>query len=388
MDNAATTMIRPEVLEEMLPFLKGDFANPASHYKFSASPFEAVNQARRKAAKVLNADEKEIYFTSGGTEADNWAIRGIAEAHAHKGKHIISTAFEHHALLHSCKSLEKKGFEVTYLRPDEKGYISAADVEKAIRPDTILISVIFANNEIGTIQPIEEIGAAARKHNIVFHTDAVQAVGHIPVDVKKMNIDLLSLSAHKFYGPKGAGALYIRKGVKIAPLFYGGMQELNKRAGTHNVPGIVGLGKAIELAWSEMDQEAVKVAALRDRLINGILNEIPHADVNGGLKNRLPGNVNVAFRFIESESILNMLDLKGICASSGSACNSDSLDPSHVLLSIGVNHERANGSVRFSLGRYNTEEEIDFVVSELKPVIEWLRNMSPLYEDFVKAGKD
>ncbi|MDR1705302.1 MAG: cysteine desulfurase NifS [Clostridiales bacterium] len=384
LDNAATTAVRKEVLDEMEVYFRKEYANPASKYRFASAPFAAVSEARTQVAEAIGAASmEEIYFTAGGSESDNWAIQGVCSA-AGEG-HIITTAFEHHALMNTCKSLEKKGFSVTFLKPSAKGYIDPKAVEDAIRPDTVIISVMYANNEIGTVQPIAEIGAIARKHRITFHTDAVQAAGHIPVDVVGMNADLLSLSAHKFYGPKGVGAMYIKKGTKISPLIFGGMQEFNKRAGTHNVSGIVGLGKALELACEEMEEERERITGLRDKLINGILNNIPHAKLNGGLEPRLPGNVNISFRFIESEAILNLLDFKGICASSGSACNSDSLEASHVLLAIGMSHEEANGTIRFSLGRYNTEEDIGFLLESLPPVVEKLRAMSPLYEDFIKS---
>lgn len=388
MDNAATTAVRPEVLAEVERFFGIEYANPASTYRFATFPYEELSEARIKVASALGAAKAdEIYFTSGGTESDNWAVRGVADANREKGRHIITTAFEHHALLESCKNMEKHGCEVTYLLPDKHGYINPEQVQAAIRPDTILISVIFANNEIGTIQPIGEIGKIARKNGVVFHTDAVQAAGHIPIDVVGMNIDLCSISAHKFYGPKGAGALYIRSGTKIDPLFFGGMQEGYKRAGTHNVPGIVGLGLALELSVAEMEAETDRIVKLRNRLANGILGSIPFTKLNGGPDVRLPGNVNISFRFIESELIINLLDFKGICASSGSACNSETLEASHVLLAIGASHEETNGTVRFSLGRYSTDEDVDYVLETLPPIIEKLRNMSPLYEDFLKAKK-
>lgn len=388
MDNAATTAVRKEVFEEMEVYFRKEFANPASKYGFASAPYAAVNEARAKVARIIGAaSPEEIYFTGGGTEADNWAIRGVAEACKQEKVHIITTAFEHHALLNTCKDMEKHGVSVTYLKPNPSGYIDPDEVEAAIRPETVLISVMFANNEIGTVQPIADIGKIAKRRGIIFHTDAVQAVGHIPIDIQAMDIGILSLSAHKFHGPKGVGAVYIRKGIKIAPLLFGGMQEWNKRAGTHNVPGIVGLGKALELSVLEMDEESVRVARLRNRLTEGILQTIPYVTVNGGPGEKLPGIVSVSFRFIESESILNLLDFKGVCASSGSACNSDSLEASHVLLAIGMDHETANGTVRFSLGRYNTEEEVDYVVEALSGIVEKLRNMSPLYEDFVIAKR-
>ena len=385
LDNAATTAVRPEVISRMEKFLSKEYANPASTYRFANSVNEQINDARVQVAVALGAAKaKEIYFTGSGTESDNWAIRGTADANAHKGRHIITTAFEHHAVMECCKNLEKHGFEVTYLMPDKNGFVTPAQVKEAIRPDTILISVIYANNEIGTIQPIAEIGKIAKDAGIIFHTDAVQAAGHIPIDVVAANIDLCSISAHKFYGPKGAGALYIKTGTKIDPLIFGGMQENNKRAGSHNTPGIIGMGLALELAVAEMEEEAVRLTRLRNKLIKGILN-IPFTSLNGSQDMRLPGNVNVSFKFIESESVINLLDFKGICASSGSACNSELLEASHVLIAIGLNHEETNGTVRFTLGKNNTEEDIDYVLEALPPIIEKLRNMSPLYEDFLRS---
>lgn len=382
-DNAATTPVRPEVFEEMTPYFTELYGNPSGIYKIAAESRNAVDLAREKIAAAIGAEADEIYFTAGGTEADNLAVQGIAAARAGKGGHIITTAMEHHALLHTCEHLEKNGFAVTYVKPDEGGFINPSDIEAAIKPDTVLISVMFANNEIGTIQPIEEIGRLAKKHGVPLHTDAVQAISHVPIDVKKMNIDMLSISAHKIYGPKGVGALYIRSGVKIEPMIYGGAQERNKRAGTHNVPGIVGLGKAIELVRADMPAENIKLNKLRNRLVSGIIERIPYVHVNGSMENRLPGNANLSFSFVESESILHMLDRKGICASSGSACNSESLEASHVLISIGLTHETANGAVRFSIGRYNTDADVDYVLETLPPVIEELRAMSPLYDDFL-----
>jgi len=381
-DNAATTPVRAEVMAGMLTYFGHEFANPASHYRFATKPFNELDEARAKVANAIGAAEaSEIYFTGSGTEADNWAIQGVAQANAKKGKHIITTEFEHHAVLETCKYLESKGFEVTYIKPDSDGMIDPEDIKNAIRPDTVLVSCIYANNEVGTIQPIAEIGKIARAAGVLFHTDAVQAVGHIPVDVVGDSVDLLSLAAHKFYGPKGVGALYIRKGVKIAPMIFGGMQEGNKRAGTHNVPGIVALGIAIDYAIVEMKSEAERLQSFRDKLINGIIKTIPHTKLNGGA-NRLPGIVNISFRFIESEAILNLLDFKGICASSGSACNSDTLEASHVMIAMGISHEEANGTVRFSLGRYNTEADVDYLLATLPPIIQKLRDMSPLYDDF------
>ena len=387
MDNAATTAVRREVLEAMLPYFGEQFGNPSSVYRLARENKRAIDDARAAVAGALGAAANEIYFTASGTEADNWAIKGVAEAYAGKGTHIITSCVEHHAVLHTCQYLEKKGFRVTYLPVDEYGRVSPADVEAAIDNDTILVSVMFANNEIGTIQPIAEIGRIAQAHGALFHTDAVQAVGHVPIDVKKMNIDLLSLSAHKLYGPKGAGALYVRKGIKLPAYLHGGAQESKRRAGTENVPGIVGLGKAITLCTAEMEAEAARLAGLRDRLIAGLLERIPHARLNGHSTERLPGNANISFEFIEGESILLLLDMKGIYASSGSACTSGSLDPSHVLLAIGLPHEKAHGSVRMTLGLYNTDADVDAALEALPPIVSRLRDMSPLYEAYVKSQK-
>lgn len=387
MDHAATTYTKPEVLEEMIPYFTTHFGNPSSIYSLSRETKKAIDVARDKVAKSINANGNEIYFTGGGSEADNWAIKGIASAHKAKGNHIITTTIEHHAVLHTCEYLAKNGFEITYLPVDEYGLINIKDLENAITDKTILVSIMFANNEIGTIEPIKEIGALCRSKKIFFHTDAVQAVGHIPVDVKEMNIDLLSLAAHKFYGPKGVGALYVRKGIKIDNLVHGGGQERNRRAGTENVAGIVGLGRAIELAVEHMEGNNKKLVYLRDKLINGLL-EIPHTRLNGPRgEKRLPGNSNVCFRFIEGESILLMLDAMGIAASSGSACTSGSLDPSHVLLSIGLPHEIAHGSLRLSLGDATTEEEVDYVLETVPKIIQRLRDMSPLWDDYLKGEK-
>ncbi len=384
-DNAATTAVRPEVLEEMLPYFTESFGNPSSVYKIAQKNKNAIENAREQVAKAINAGVNEIYFTGSGSEADNWAIKGIAESYASKGKHIITSAIEHHAVLHTCEYLETKGYEVTYLPVDEDGLVSLEDLKKAIRKDTILISIMFANNEIGTIEPIAEIGKIARENDVLFHTDAVQAVGHINIDVKEMNIDLLSMSGHKFNGPKGVGALYVRKGIKLNPFIHGGAQERRKRAGTENVPAIVGMGKAIELAVNELESEVPRLTSLRDKLINGILEKIPYSRLNGHKTNRLPGNANISFEYIEGEGILLLLDYKGILASSGSACTSGSLDPSHVLLAIGLPHEKAHGSVRFSMGHFNTEEQVDYILKELPPIIERLRMMSPLYEEVLKS---
>lgn len=386
-DNAATTPVRKEVLDTMLPYFSEYYGNASSVYNIARISKKAVEEAREKIADAFGADRNEIYFTSGGTEADNWAIKGIAESMSKKGKHIITSAIEHHAVLHSCEYLEKKGYEVTYLPVDEFGKVSVEDVEKAIRPDTILITIMFANNEIGTIMPIKEIGELARKNGIIFHTDAVQAAGHIKIDVKEMNIDLMSISGHKLGAAKGIGALYVRKGVNIGPILHGGAQERKKRAGTENVPAIVSLGKAVELANAEMDDEIKRLTYLRDKLIKGILESIPYSRLNGHPTDRLPGNCNISFEFIEGESMLLLLDMKGIFASSGSACTSGSLDPSHVLLAIGLPHEKAHGSLRITLGINNTEEEVDFILKELPPIVERLRNMSPLYEEFINSRK-
>ena len=379
LDHAATTPVKPEVLEAMLPYFTEKFGNPSSIYSLGRGNRKAIEESREKVAKALNAKSKEIFFTSGGSEADNWCIKGVAFANQDKGKHIITSNIEHHAVSHTTKYLERFGFEITYIPVDEKGLVHVEDIEKAIRPDTILISIMFANNEIGTVQPIEEIGKLARAKGIYFHTDAVQAVGNIHIDVEKMNIDILSLSAHKFYGPKGVGALYIRDGVKISPMIHGGAQERGKRASTENVPAIVGLGKAIEIATEGIDEYGRKLRELRDRVIKEVLEKIPYSRLNGDIENRLPGNANFSFEFVEGESILLSLDMKGICASSGSACTSGSLDPSHVLLAIGLPHEIAHGSLRLTFGEENTHEDIDTLMQVLPPIIERLRNMSPLY---------
>jgi len=386
-DHAATTAVKPEVLEAMLPYFTEKYGNASSIYSLGRENKKAIDDAREKVAKALNALPKEIFFTSGGTESDNWAIKGVAFSNESKGKHIITTNIEHHAVLHTCKYLEKYGFEVTYVPVDNKGIVHVEDIEKAIRPDTILISIMFANNEIGTVQPIKEIGALAKEKGIYFHTDAVQAIGNIPIDVKDMNIDMLSLSGHKFYGPKGVGVLYIRDGVRISPMLHGGAQERGKRASTENVAGIVGLGKAIELATENIEQYNTKLIKLRDRAIKEILEKIPYSRLNGDEKNRLPGNVNISFEFIEGESILLMLDMKGICASSGSACTSGSLDPSHVLLAIGLPHEIAHGSLRLTFGEENADSDLDYLLETLPPIIEKLRAMSPLYDTFIKNGR-
>lgn len=380
LDNAATTKVRDEVVEAMLPYFTEYFGNPSSLHLFAREAGKGLDTARAQVAKALNAKPEEIIFTGGGSESDNMVLRGIPEAYKKKGKHVITSAVEHHAVLHTLEAMEKEGrVEVTYLPVDEYGMVTAEQVEKAIRPDTVLVSIMFANNEVGTIMPIEQIGETCKKHGVLFHTDAVQAVGHVPVDVEKMHIDLLSLSGHKFHGPKGVGALYVRKGVRIPALILGGAQERRKRAGTENVPGIVGMGKAIELATSELEDNAAKMKVLRDRLIFGIPARIPDVKLNGHPTERLPNNANFSIRFIEGESILLMLDLNGIAASSGSACTSGSLDPSHVLLAMGLPHEVAHGSLRLTLSEFTTPEEIDYVLDTLPPIVEKLRAMSPLY---------
>ena len=387
MDYSATTYVKPEVLEEMLPYFTEKFGNPSSFYGISRVTKMAIDKAREQVAKTLNCLPDEVYFTGGGSEADNWAIKGIASAHKNKGNHIITTKVEHHAVLHTCAYLEKNGFDVTYLDVDKEGFINLEDLKNAITDKTILVSIMFANNEIGTIQPIKEIGEICREKKVFFHTDAVQAIGNVPVDVKEMNIDMLSLAGHKIYGPKGIGVLYIKKGIKIDNLIHGGGQEKNRRAGTENIASIVGLGKALELATDNLEEHMKKMIALRDKLMDGLL-EVPYTRLNGprGDK-RLPGNVNVCFRFIEGESILLSLDFKGVCASSGSACTSGSLDPSHVLLAIGLPHEIAHGSLRLSMGEGSTEEDVDYVLEVVPPIIERLRNMSPLWDDFLKKGE-
>ena len=387
LDYAATTYVKPEVLEEMLPYFTQKFGNPSSFYSISRENRMAIDKARAQVAKALNCDVNEVYFTGGGSEADNWAIKGIASAHKNKGNHIITTKIEHHAVLHTCQYLEKHGCEVTYLDVDDKGLVNLEELKNAITDKTILVSIMFANNEIGTIEPIKQIGEICRERKIFFHTDAVQAVGNVAIDVKDMNIDLLSLAGHKIYGPKGVGVLYIRKGIKIDNLIHGGSQERNRRAGTENIPGVVGLGKAIELATDNLEEHRNKMIALRDRLIEGLL-KVPYTRLNGAEGDkRLPGNVNVCFEFVEGESILLSLDFKGICASSGSACTSGSLDPSHVLLAIGLPHEIAHGSLRLTLGEGSKEEDVDYILEVIPPIIERLRNMSPLWEDHLKKGE-
>lgn len=377
MDHAATTYAAPEVVEAMLPYFSEKFGNPSSVYGIGQENKAAVEEARAKVAAAINAEPNEIYFTAGGTESDNWVLKGVAFANIRKGKHIITTAVEHHAILHAAEWLQSQGFEVTYLPVDQYGMVSPADVEKAIRPDTILISVMYANNEVGTIQPIAEIGAIARAHGIYFHTDAVQAVGHVPIDVKAEHIDMLSLSGHKFYGPKGIGVLYIRRGVRIQNLLHGGAQESRHRAGTENVAGIVGLGAAIERAVAAMPEESARLTTMRDHMIRELL-KIPASHLNGHPTQRLPNNVNITFEYIEGEGILLLLNMSGICASTGSACNSASLEPSHVLTAMGVPHEIAHGSVRLTLGERNTEEDVSYVLEKLPEVVRKLRSMSPL----------
>lgn len=387
MDNAATTQTYPEVVEAMTPYFTEYYGNPSSIYSFAGESKKAVEDARKTIADFIGAKPEEIYFTGGGSESDNWALKATAEAYESKGKHIITSSIEHHAILHTCEYLERKGYEITYLDVDEYGTVNPEDVEKAIRPDTILISVMTANNEIGTIEPIKEIGKIAKKHGVLFHTDAVQALGHIPINVDDMNIDMLSASGHKINGPKGIGIMYIRKGVKIGSFIHGGAQERKRRAGTHNVPGIVGIGKAVELAAKNMESRMEKETKLRNHLIERVLVEIPYSRLNGHRENRLPNNANFCFRFIEGESMLILLDQNGVCGSSGSACTSGSLDPSHVLLAIGLPHEIAHGSLRLTISEKNTMEEVDYTVDKLKEIIERLRSMSPLYEDFVKKEK-
>lgn len=386
MDNAATTPVKPEVLEAMLPYFTEKFGNPSSIYSISAENKKVITDARELIAKTINTSTENIYFTAGGSESDNWALKATAEAYESKGRHIITTKIEHHAILHTCEYLEKRGFEVTYLDVDVNGLVKLDELEKAIRPDTILISVMFANNEIGTIEPIAEIGKIAHEHGVLFHTDAVQAYTQVPIDVEAMNIDMMSVSGHKINGPKGIGFLYIRRGVKILSFVHGGAQERRRRAGTENVTGIVGLAKAAEIATGNMETRTTEERKVRDHLIERIEKEIPYAKLNGDREKRLPNNVNFSFRFIEGESMLIMLDGMGVCASSGSACTSGSLDPSHVLLAIGLPHEIAHGSLRLTISDETTMEDADFVVDNLKEIVARLREMSPLYEDFVKKN--
>ena len=384
LDNAATTKTRPEVVEAMLPYFTEFYGNPSSIYSFSDEPKKAVANGREIIAKSIGAKTNELYFTGGGSESDNWALKATAEAYKSKGNHIITSKIEHHAILHTCEWLEKNGFEVTYIDVDENGVLKLDELKKAIRPTTILISVMFANNEIGTIQPIKEIGQIAKEHGILFHTDAVQAYGHVPINVDELNIDMMSASGHKINGPKGIGFLYIRTGVKIRSFIHGGAQERKRRAGTENVPGIVGFGKAAEIAAANMEERIKYESELRDYLMDRVMAEIPYARINGRRENRLPNNANFSFQFIEGESMLIMLDDKGICGSSGSACTSGSLDPSHVLLAIGLPHEIAHGSLRLTLSEETTKEDIDYTVDNLKAIVARLRSMSPLYEDFIK----
>ena len=387
LDNAATTKTAKEAVDAMLPFFTEHYGNASSIYSLGAESKKAMTQAREIIAESIGATPAEIYFTAGGSESDNWALVATAEAYASKGKHIITSRIEHHAILHTCDYLKTRGYEITYVDVDENGVIKLDELKKAIRPDTILISVMFANNEIGTIQPIKEIGEIAKEHGILFHTDAVQAYGHVPINVDEDHIDMLSTSGHKINGPKGIGFLYIRKGVKIRYFIHGGQQERSRRAGTENIPGIVGYGAAVKKAFESLTERMNKETRLRDYLIGRIEKEIPYCRLNGDRVKRLPNNVNFSFQFIEGESLLIMLDMKGICASSGSACTSGSLDPSHVLLAIGLPHEIAHGSLRLTLSEENTKEEIDYVVDSIKEIVNKLRSMSPLYEDFVKKNK-
>jgi len=386
MDNAATTAVSPAVLDKMLPYFTNIYGNASSIHGTGRDARKALEEARRKVAEVLNCKPNEVYFTSGGSESDNWAIKGTAFAQRKKGNHIITSAIEHHAVLHTCQWLEKQGFTVTYVPVDEFGQVNPADVEKAITDQTILISIMAANNEIGTLQPIKEIAAIAHQHRVLFHTDAVQAVGAIPVDVQDIGCDMLSLSAHKFHGPKGVGVLYIKQGTRIDNFMHGGAQERGKRATTENIPGIVGLAEAITLATQDLEKKSARIAALRDQLIDG-LTAIPYVRLNGHRTNRLPNNCNISIRFVEGEALLLRLDLAGIAASSGSACTSGSLDPSHVLLAIGLPHEIAHGSLRFSLSDTSTQEEVDYVLKTLPGIVEVLRSMSPLYADFMEGQK-
>lgn len=387
LDNAATTPVRQEVVDAMLPYFTENYGNPSSVYQIAQINKKAIDESREKIASILGCNANEIFFTSGGSESDNWAIKGIAAAHKAKGNHIITTKVEHHAVLHTCEYLEKNGYEVTYLDVDEYGMVRPEDVEKAIKDTTILITIMYANNEIGTINPVKEIGEIAKAHKIPFHTDAVQAVGQVKINVKEQNIDLLSLSGHKINGPKGMGVLYIRRGIKIENLIHGGAQERGRRAGTENVAGIVGLATALELAYTDFDVKIEKMTKLRDKLINGILNQIPYTKLNGHPTMRLANNSNIGVEYVEGESLLLLLDMNGIAGSSGSACTSGSLDPSHVLLAIGIPHERAHGSIRFTLGVQNTEEEIDKVLEVMPAIVQRMRDMSPLWEEVVKANQ-
>ncbi|MBS6159986.1 MAG: cysteine desulfurase NifS [Firmicutes bacterium] len=387
LDNAATTRTAEEVVEAMIPYFTENYGNPSSIYELGQRSKEAITTAREQIAGVIGAKTEEIYFTAGGSEADNWALKAACEAYEGKGRHIITTKIEHHAILHTCEYLEKKGVEVTYLNVDENGLVDLDELQKAIRPDTILISIMFANNEIGTIEPIKEIGMIAKEHGILFHTDAVQAFGQLPIDVDDMHIDMLSSSAHKINGPKGIGFLYIRKGVKIRSFVHGGAQERKRRAGTENVPAIVGYGVAAKRAAETMEERTAKERQLRDYFIERVEKEIPYVKLNGHPTKRLPNNINFSFRFVEGESLLIMLDMKGIAGSSGSACTSGSLDPSHVLLAIGLPHEIAHGSLRLSLGEDTTKEDLDYTLEQIKEIIQRLRDLSPLYEDFMRKEK-
>ena len=387
MDNGATTRVTEPVFEAMKPYFCEIYGNPSSAHNFGYVSRHAIDAAREQVARAINADVNEIYFTGCGTESDNWAVRGAAYENLKKGRHIITTAIEHHAILHTCAQLEKEGFEVTYLPVDEYGFVTPEQLDAAIRPDTTLVSIMTANNEIGTIEPIADLAAVCKKHGVLFHTDAVQAIGSVKIDVKAMQIDMLSMSGHKFHAPKGIGVLYIRKGVRLQQFMNGGAQERNRRAGTENLASIVGIGKAIEIATADIDAHNAKLSAIRDHMIERILKEIPFTRLNGHPTTRLPGNVNVCFRFIEGESLLMLLDAKGIAGSSGSACTSGSLDPSHVLLAIGLPHEIAHGSLRLSLSEENTMEEADYVVDSLVEIVSRLRSMSPLYDDFIKENK-
>lgn len=387
LDHAATTAARPEVVEAMLPYFTEKFWNPSSVYSPAMENKNVIDQCRKIIGDSLGTDRQNIYFTAGGSESDNWALKAAAEAYQGKGKHIITSKIEHHAILHTCEYLESKGFEVTYLDVDENGIVKLEQLKKAIRPDTILISIMFANNEIGSIQPVKEIGEIAKEHGIIFHTDAVQAYGQLPINVDEYHIDMLSASGHKLNGPKGIGFLYIRKGLKLRSFIHGGAQERKRRAGTENVSGIIGLGKAVEIAFETMEERTAKETEVRDYAIDRILSEIPYCRLNGDRRKRLPNNMNISFQFIEGESLLIMLDMAGICASSGSACTSGSLDPSHVLLAIGLPHEIAHGSLRMTLGEETTKEDMDYVIEKLKEIVDKLRSMSPLYEDFVKKSR-
>lgn len=384
LDNSATTKTDEEVVKAMMPYLLENYGNPSSIYKIGRENRKIVEDSRKKVSQILNGEPNEIYFTSGGSESNNTAIRGILYSYKNRGNHIITSRMEHPSVLETCKQLEKEGWEVTYIGVNENGIVDLEELKKAIKPTTILITIMFANNEIGTIQPIKEVGKIAKEHNIIFHTDAVQAVGNIQIDVKKLNIDSLSLSAHKFYGPKGIGVLYVKKGIQFNKFINGGHQERNKRAGTENVAGIVGLAKAMELAYKDLEEHNRKIKELRDYYVEQIKEKIPYIKINGDIEKRLSGNSNISFRFIEGEGLLLNLDLKGICASSGSACTSGSLDPSHVLLAIGLPHEIAHSSLRISIGKYNTKEEIDYVVENLVEIVGRLREMSPLWEKFIE----